>query len=66
MAALTAGLTAQAALSNLHGLDGPLLQLLLSCSPEKEGMRRRREERKKRERKKQRKLICRVQDLNLI
>lgn len=50
MAALTAGLAARAALSNLRGLDTPLLQLLLFCSPEKEGTRRR-EERKKRKEK---------------
>lgn len=40
MAILTAGLTARAALSNLHKLPKPLSQLLLSCPLKKEGVRR--------------------------
>lgn len=47
MAILTAGLTARAALSNLHKLDGPPLTAAFVL---KEGVRRR-EERKKREEK---------------
>lgn len=60
MAILTAGLTARAALPNLHKPSKPLSQLLLSCPPKKEGVRRGEEEEDKR------KLICWVLDLNSI
>lgn len=50
MALLTAGLAARVALPNLHKLDWPLPQLLLSCAPKRKGVSRR-EERKKGEEK---------------